>query len=468
MLSPNRTSTRVEPRPLPVAKPKDQLLYYLVLIYIALWIFEGGLRRWVLPSLSNPLLLIRDPLVVLIYSVAAAMNRFPFNIFISSAIGLAILEAAIVPFGHGNPIVAAYGMRSDFLHVPMIFIIGRTLTPARLMTVCQAAVILSIPYTLLLVAQFYSPQSAWVNRGLGGSLTGAGFSGAEGKFRPPGTFSFITGPAALYPMFAACWFLYVYKSKSKFASLIGSVSALAILVAIPVSISRSLFVSVLLVVVAGMAAGPLRFGIRLQAHTAIVLLGAICLAPLALTIPAVQDGLFAFNSRWAASTTNEGGVQGAILKRFYDDTLGAVLNPNVPFFGSGTGFSTNLGQQQLRSFVGFGNSEGEFGRLLFDNGVLVGGFLLMYRVALALFVASRAFHSWFRNDQIAFVFLMASFLLVLTGQWSQTTAQGAATIAAGLTLAATHTPPLDKRIKRRNRQKVFAPRTKCPALATSP
>jgi hypothetical protein len=126
----------------------------LVLIYIVLWIFEGGLRRWILPSLSNPLLLIRDPLVVLIYSVAAAMHRFPFNVFIFSAIGLAFLEAALVPFGHGNPIVAAYGIRSDFLHVPMIFIIGRTLTPARLMTVCQAAVILSIPYTLLLVAQF--------------------------------------------------------------------------------------------------------------------------------------------------------------------------------------------------------------------------------------------------------------------------------------------------------------------------
>ena len=467
MLSPNKTSTRVEPLPLPVAKPKDQILYYLVLVYIALWIFEGGLRRWILPSLSNPLLLIRDPLVVLIYSVAAAMRRFPFNIFISSAIGLALLEAAIVPFGHGNPIVGAYGIRSDFLHVPMIFIIGRTLTPARLMTVCQAAVILSIPYTLLLVAQFYSPQSAWVNRGLGGSLEGAGFSGAEGKFRPPGTFSFITGPAALYPMFAACWFLYVYKSKDKFASLLGSVSALAILVAIPVSISRSLFISVLLVVVAGVAAGPLRFGIRLQAHTAIVLLGAICLAPLALTIPAVQDGLFAFSSRWTASTTSQGGVKEAILQRFYDGTLGVVLDPNIPFFGSGTGYSTNFGQQQLRSFVGFGNSEGEFGRLLYDNGVVVGGFLLMYRVALALFLAGRSFRGWFRNDQIAFVFLMASFLLVLSGQWSQTTAQGAATIAAGLTLAACRPQPTEKPIKRRNQKKLLAPRTEHPALATS-
>ena len=91
----------------------------------------------------------------------------------------------------------------------------------------------------------------------------------------------------------------------------------------------------------------------------------------------------------------------------------------------------------------------------------------MYRFALALFLASRSFHGWFRNDQIAFVFLMASFLFVLMGQWSQTTAQGAATIAAGLTLAACRPQPIDKRIKRRNRRKAFAPRTKHPALATS-
>jgi hypothetical protein len=145
-----------------------------------------------------------------------------------------------------------------------------------------------------------------------------------------------------------------------------------------------------------------------------------------------------------------------------------VLNPNVPFFGSGTGFSTNVGQKQLQGLVGFGNSEGEFGRLLFDNGVVVGGFLLMYRVALALFLAGRSFHGWFRNDQIAFVFLMASFLLVLSGQWSQTTAQGAATIAAGLTLAACRPQPTEKPIKRRIRQKVSATHTKRSELATSP
>jgi hypothetical protein len=306
-----------------------------------------------------------------------------------------------------------------------------------------------------------------VNRGLGGSLTGAGFDGAEGKFRPPGTFSFISGPAALYPMFAACWFLYVYKSKDKFASLIGSVSALAILVAIPVSISRGLFISVLLVAMAGVAVGPLRFGIRLQAHTAIVLLGVLCLSPLAMTIPAVQDGMFAFSSRWTSSTSTQGGVKIAILQRMYEGTLGVVLDPNTPFFGSGTGFSTNVGQQLLTGVIQFGNSEGEFGRLLWDNGVVVGGFLLMYRVALAVFIASRSFQGWFRNDQIAVVFLMASFLLVLTGQWFQPTTQAAATIAAGLTLAACRSQPLDKRIKRRDRQKILARRTKHPALAAS-
>ena len=84
---------------------------------------------------------------------------------------------------------------------------ARVLQPKDLLTLCRVGVWLTIPYTMLLVAQFYSPQEAWVNKGVGDSLEGAGFTGALDRFRPPGTFSFITGPAALYPILTACWFV---------------------------------------------------------------------------------------------------------------------------------------------------------------------------------------------------------------------------------------------------------------------
>ena len=57
--------------------------------------------------------------------------------------------------------------------------------------------------TLLIALQFYSPQSAWVNRGIGGDIKGGGFTGALGYFRPPGTFSFTTGVSQFFSFTAA-------------------------------------------------------------------------------------------------------------------------------------------------------------------------------------------------------------------------------------------------------------------------
>jgi hypothetical protein len=49
-------------------------------VYIILLIIEGGLRRWVIPGLASPLLLVRD--VVGIYLLIIAYNNkyYPTNI----------------------------------------------------------------------------------------------------------------------------------------------------------------------------------------------------------------------------------------------------------------------------------------------------------------------------------------------------------------------------------------------------
>jgi hypothetical protein len=145
------------------------LLRRLIWLYLILWLIEGGLRRWFLPGLATPLLLVRDPVVVLIYVLAAARGVFPGNGFIIAGGVLAVLSFAnALAIGHGNPAVAAYGVRCDFLHVPLIFIMGRVLRREDLLRMAKLAVIIAIPYTMLLVAQFNAPQDAWVNRGLGG------------------------------------------------------------------------------------------------------------------------------------------------------------------------------------------------------------------------------------------------------------------------------------------------------------
>ena len=71
----------------------------------------------------------------------------------------------------------------------------------------------------------------------GGRLHGAGFDGALDRYRPPGTFSFITGPAQLYPLFTACWFALLLARQLPIWTMVAS--GASILVTLPVSVDAS-------------------------------------------------------------------------------------------------------------------------------------------------------------------------------------------------------------------------------------
>ena len=409
-----------------------RLIRRLIWLYIILWLIEGGLRRWVLPGLATPLLLVRDPLVIVLYCLAFANNMFPVNGFIiwGALLGvLSFINAMLL--GHGNLFVALYGVRCDFLHVPLIFIMGKVLRPKDVLALAKVAVWVAIPYTALLVAQFYQPQDAWVNRGVGGSLEGAGFDGAMDRFRPPGTFSFITGPAQLYPLFTACWFALLLSRKLPLWTMIAS--GAAILVTIPISISRTLFLSVVIVALAGvgaMVAGG-RFSMKIVFQ---FLVAAAILFMFSGQSDIFQDGMQAFSARWETSTDDKGGFKGASVDRVLDGLFGAF--GNVSGAGCGTGFSTNVGQQLATQHTGFGAAEAEWGRLLYDNGFVLGSLMIAYRVALVGAIVMASYRAWRRRSTTSVIFAAASFMMLLNGQWGQPTSLGSAVIGGGLTLAA--------------------------------
>src|ERR1044072_8882223 len=66
----------------------------LIWLYLWLLIFEGSFRKWILPEFSAPLLLIRDPVVLVIYFLAFRARVFPQNIFVVTIEILAILSWA--------------------------------------------------------------------------------------------------------------------------------------------------------------------------------------------------------------------------------------------------------------------------------------------------------------------------------------------------------------------------------------
>ena len=97
-----------------------------------------------------------------------------------------------VTVGHGSLLGAAYGLRIYLLHYPLIFLFPMVFDRADAWKFAKVMLLVAIPMTLLLGFQHYLPQTHWVNLGVGGTGS-AGFGGALGRFRPPGTFSFISG-----------------------------------------------------------------------------------------------------------------------------------------------------------------------------------------------------------------------------------------------------------------------------------
>src|SRR5690606_10301261 len=132
---------------------------------------------------------------------AFKQDKLPVNryLLLTVFIGLVSIYTALF-LGHGNLSVAIFGARILLIHFPLMFIIGSIFDRSDVINLGRATLYIAIPMTVLIMLQFYSPQSAWVNRGVAGDLEGAGFSGAMGYSRPPGTFSFTNGLTTFFSL----------------------------------------------------------------------------------------------------------------------------------------------------------------------------------------------------------------------------------------------------------------------------
>lgn len=124
-------------------------------IYLFLLIFEGAIRKWVLPQLATPLLLVRDPIVIWLYCIAMQKgwlkNTYVKVMCFVSSISLILTLVA----GHHNLFVAFFGWRIYFFHFPMIFIMAKLLSRNDLLKMGRFILYVSIPMTILIIMQFH-------------------------------------------------------------------------------------------------------------------------------------------------------------------------------------------------------------------------------------------------------------------------------------------------------------------------
>src|SRR2546423_1330834 len=85
-------------------------------VYLFLLLFEGALRKWILPSYSNHLLFVREPVVIAIYIWAVRAGVFPRHRMCLLLLLLGGISVVIGGFTNSRyPLITLYGLKANFL-----------------------------------------------------------------------------------------------------------------------------------------------------------------------------------------------------------------------------------------------------------------------------------------------------------------------------------------------------------------
>ena len=414
-----------------------KLLKKGVWLFFILLILEGALRKWVLPGLATPLLIVRDPLAVWMIYKAIQKGIWRPGPYVLVMWMVTVLSLAVTfILGHGNLLVAFYGFRITVLLFPVIFIIGTVFNRDDVIRVGKAMLWITLVMTVLVVFQFYSPQSAWVNRGVGGDISGSGFSGAAGFLRVPGTFSFTNGLSLFYGLAAAFIFYFWIEEKNKGVSKILLVLAsFSLLAAIPLSISRTVVFEIVLSLIFMIAVSwknPKVF----KSILGFIFIGVLLFIMLG-NFSFFETASIALTERFTTANSIEGGmVEGVFLERFLGGMFSAITNETFAFWGGGLGMGTSVGAEVLAGGRGvYLIAEDEWARIVGEMGLIFGLSVILLRVILAFDLLKKAWKNLTWTNVLPWMLMSFGLLNILQGQWSQPTNLGFVVLVAGLSLA---------------------------------
>ncbi len=414
-------------RELPVERAEDAgAIRALIWLYIFLLLFEGAFRKWLLPGLNAPLLVIRDPVVLLIYALALARGIFPGGNLMGwfwmllFGVGLFGLFA-----NQMEPKVYLFGLRTDFLHLPLIFLLPRVLNYQDVVRLGRWVLIVSLPMSVLVVMQFLASPTDMLNTGAGG--VGKQLETTGGKVRASGTFSFIVGVVSFYGIVSG-FLLNGLLRKDTYPKWLLMASAAAVVAAVATSGSRS---AVLVVMVVCSAVVIISFAdTRVLGRAIVVVAILVAVVGLVMQLGVVRQGVENLSDRFATA----GGHSGLWQRIFSAYLIPAATWSRSTFFGAGLGSGTMAGSALIGNKAGF--EEGEWERLIIESGYVMGPLYILWRAAVFIYLAQVSWRALKANNFLPLLILSASGSLILNGQLGQPTVLGFAALGGGLCLAA--------------------------------
>lgn len=389
----------------------------VLFLYIFLLVFEGALRKWVLPSMSTALVLARDPLVLYLvfYGLKQGWlrNAYVHIAFIASFVSLIVAMSKDI-----NWEVTYYGLHSYLLYFPLIFVIPHILSINDVRRIGVSFLILSIPVAVLAIMQYASPPNSWLNIGVGGEGSST-FGGVSTFIRPASIFSFISGLVAfqgVVGLFLSCFLFDSSERKKTGISLWFLLIVLVFyIVMIPVSLSRTNVFQSLLILGWGWVATFKGMGLG-RSFFVLLLLSAISTV-LYLNFMPYFDVLF---WRFEAARDSEGELlTGTIGSRLFGSFL-QLFDASESFWGAGIGTATAFASTTHGYKLVYWQ-DAELPRQIYESGLILGFIYILIRLVLAIRLFTRGLMSTSRG---AYYFLPSLGFFLIFGSWGNSTILG--------------------------------------------
>ena len=412
------------------------LIRYSFAVYLLLVLFDGVLRKWLLPSLSSPILVARDLVAIPTIAYALWQRRFAWNWFVVATVCCTVLAfASAVTIAHGSIPVGLYGARIYLFHLPLIFVYAEALTPDDLERFKKLFLYLALPSLAIAMWQFYSPQSAWINRGVGGDMEGSGFSGgALGRFRPAGLYAFTAANVEFWSV-AACVVVSCWLEERKRNRLLMATATLAILGAAPILVSRTYILQ--LGIISAFAFSTVVLKPAYLRGVLVAAAGLTVVLALLLQFEFFQGAIDVMATRFTLASEAEGTIGTTVVDRVFGGKALAFVNQfDLPFYGAGLGAASNFGSLQLTGQIQYLYGEEEWVRITSEFGLALGIVIISLRVLLSCVLLWRGFLAIRRGKPFPWILMSFGFLFIASAILSTPATLGTCVVIATVVCAA--------------------------------
>jgi hypothetical protein len=407
-------------------------LVALVLFIYLLAIFEGSIRKYLLPQFGQYIFFVRDPFLLYVYLLATRFRLWPRNSLLfrlsllMCPLGLLLLgvQAATGPASDLRLLLGVYGWRSYFLYAPLAFLVGAQFRRDDLARFAKLTLVLTVPIAMLVALQFFSPVSAPINVGVADEAE-LQFKGATvdvEHVRATGPFSSNVGQqqfVATAWAFLLAWLL-LPAAQRKIPFVLLLVAAAAILTCVGLGGSRGTLLQCALIALFTLATGVLGRGAAFKAKA--LVLPALLATVAAVLYPIVFPAGFAvFVERWNAASSAEAGFEGGVLGRALYGLIDFVrLIELVPPFGYGLGYGGNASTTLHATIDGVmpgSLAESDFARHMVDLGFVFGLAYMAFRLSLVISMTRQVLRATRRAaDPLPMMLFSYAGYVVLQGQ----------------------------------------------------